>query len=68
MQKVSDADHAMAVLAARDPVRLDLLTRSVLASPETTCRTDRNEYCEWIPAGVAVRPERPVNQGWAPAR
>jgi hypothetical protein len=68
MQKVSDADHAMAVLAARDLPRLQLLTRSVQASPETACRSNRNEYCEWIPAGVALRPERPVNQGWAPAR
>lgn len=68
MQKVSDADHAMAVLAAPDPAQLAVLTRSVQASPKTACRANRNEYCEWIPAGVAVRPERPVNRGWVPAR
>lgn len=68
MQKVSDADHAMAVLAAPDSPRLAVLTRSVQASPETACRTNRGQYCEWIPAGVAVRPERPNGSNWVPAR
>ena len=68
LQKVSDADHAMAVLAAPDSPRLAVLTRSVQASPETACRTNRGQYCEWIPAGVAVRPERPNGSNWVPAR
>ena len=54
--KVSDADHNMAVLAARDPGRLGALTGRVEADPAGACRTTRNEYCEWVPAGVAVRP------------
>jgi hypothetical protein len=68
MQKVSDADHAMAVLAAPDPSRLATLTAEVQTLPETACRISRNEYCEWIPAGVAVRPERLIDQVWKPVR
>lgn len=56
--KVSDADHNMAVLAARDVQRLAALTERVEADPAGACRTTRNEYCEWVPAGVAVRPDR----------
>jgi hypothetical protein len=59
MQKVSQADHNMAVLAATDRQRLQALTQRVQAAPEAECRGNRNEYCEWIPAGVAVRAERP---------
>jgi hypothetical protein len=68
MQKVSDADHAMAVLAAPDSPRLAALTQRVQASPDIGCRNSRNEYCEWIPAGVAVRAERAKGDGWAPVR
>lgn len=60
MQKASNADHAMAVLAARGSDLLEVLTAAVRARPETACRTNRHEYCEWIPAGVAVRAERPA--------
>ena len=68
MQKASDADHSMAVLAARDRTRLQGLTQAVKGTPATACRNSRNEYCEWIPAGVAVRPERPAGPRWLPAR
>lgn len=66
MLKVSDADHNMAVLAAADSARLAALTQSVQAAPATACRVSRNEYCEWIPAGVAVRAERPRGADWVP--
>ena len=68
MRKVSNADHAMAVLAAPDSPGLAALTRRVEASPATACRNNRNEYCEWIPAGVAVRPEYRQGADWIPAR
>ena len=67
MRKVSNADHAMAVLAAPDSQRLAALTHRVQTSP-ATCRNNRNEYCEWIPAGVAVRPEYFKGSDWIPAR
>lgn len=56
--KVSDADHNMAVLGARDMARMAALTQAVQAQPATACKSNRNEYCEWIPAGVAVRVEQ----------
>lgn len=68
MQKVSNSDHATAILAARNAEELDLLTRNVLAQPDTYCRMSRKEYCEWIPAGVAIRPEKLLNEKWVPAR
>ena len=68
MRKVSNADHAMAVLAAPDSPGLAALTRRVEASPATACRNNRNEYCEWVPAGVAVRPEYRKGADWIPAR
>lgn len=66
MLKVSDADHNMAVLAAADSTRLAALTQRVQAAPAIACRASRNEYCEWIPAGVAVRAERSAGAGWVP--
>ena len=57
----------MAVLAAVDSPRLAALTRRVQAAPSTECRVSRNEYCEWIPAGVAVRAEKPRGADWVPA-
>lgn len=65
--RVSSADHNMAVLAARDSRRLAELTERVQAAPATNCARSRNEYCEWIPAGVAVRAERPDGANWKPA-
>ncbi|MBI2688719.1 MAG: hypothetical protein HYX27_20650 [Acidobacteria bacterium] len=65
--RVSDADHNMAVLAAADSQRLAALTQRVQASPATACVNNRNEYCEWVPAGVAMRAEKPNGTGWAPA-
>ncbi len=56
--RVSDAEHNMAVLAARDIKRLAALTERVEADPAGACRTTRDAYCEWVPAGVAVRPGR----------
>lgn len=66
--KVSDADHNMAVLAARDEARLQALTSAVQGDPQGACRSNRNEYCEWIPAGVAMKAERPEGAAWVPAR
>jgi hypothetical protein len=67
-RKISSADHNMAILAAPDPARLEALTRKIQSSPATACRISRRQYCEWIPAGIAVRPERPEGAAWLPAR
>ncbi len=60
--RASAAHHNMALLAARDELRLEQLTQRVEASPETECRSVPGAFCSWIPAGVAVRPETSAGQ------
>jgi hypothetical protein len=70
--RVSQADHDMAVAAAKDTDALDALTRRVQANPADACRTEPGAYCEWIPAGIAVVPQfkKTIDGGfeWVPAR
>jgi hypothetical protein len=70
--RVSQADHDMAVVAARDTAALEAPTRQVLAHPADGCRNTRETACSWIPSGIAVVPEvRHASAGkdaWAPAR
>jgi hypothetical protein len=56
--RVSQADHNMAVVAARRLDNLDLITRQVEADPADGCKSNRDASCSWIPDGIAVRPER----------
>jgi len=69
---VSEADHDMAVAAARDMDALDGLTRRVQANPADACRTEPGAFCAWIPAGIAVVPQFPKKINgtieWVPAR
>jgi len=67
MLRASTADHNMAILAAADATRLADLTRRVQADPSHACVRTRADYCEWVPPGVAVRPERPNGAAWVPA-
>lgn len=70
--RVSQADHDMAVAAAKDMNALDALTRRVMANPADGCKTERGAVCSWIPAGIAATPEVRVMVGgaehWVPAR
>jgi hypothetical protein len=70
--RVSQADHDMAVAAAKDMDALDALTRRVQANPADACRTEPGAFCAWIPAGIAVVPQfkKTIDGGfeWAPAR
>ena len=70
--RVSQADHDMAVAAAKDMDALDALTRRVEANPADGCRSDPGAFCAWIPAGIAVVPQfqKTIDGGveWVPAR
>jgi len=70
--RVSEADHDMAVAAAKDMDGLDALTRRVQANPADACRTEPDAFCAWIPAGIAVVPQfkKTIDGGfeWVPAR
>jgi hypothetical protein len=53
--RASKADHDMAVIGAPDLSTLNAVTREVQAGPADGCRTP---VCQWIPAAIAVRPEK----------
>jgi hypothetical protein len=66
----SDSDHNMAVLAASTPEHLQALTGKVQHSPLQACTLDQTHICVWVPAGIAVRPEKHLaaSDNWVPAR
>jgi hypothetical protein len=71
LQRASQADHNMAVLASNRIDRLLRLTVGVETNP-AACKADGSDFCSWIPVGIAVRPEiqkmvRGVKE-WVPAR
>ncbi len=70
--RVSQADHDMAVVAARDIDRLDALTLRVQANPGEGCLNGLDGFCSWVPQGIAVQPQVESSLGgvatWGPAR
>jgi len=66
--RVSQADHDMAVAAARDLRALQALTTRVIANPADGCRTGGGVACSWVPAGISVVPEVRHADEWTPAR
>jgi len=58
MERASGSDHDMAVLAAKSIDRLSKLTNAVRTDPKEACRSSNDGFCSWIPAGIAVRPEK----------
>jgi hypothetical protein len=71
LRRESETDHDMAILASSKRELLVALTDRVQADPRA-CENVAHAYCSWIPAGIAVRPERQelVNgsESWVPAR
>ena len=61
LTRKSDADHNMALAGAAGRDQIEAFTRAFHDSPTETCvdRPRERIYCEWIPAGMAVRPEVP---------
>jgi hypothetical protein len=72
LARLSQADHNMAVAAAKDIDALEAITRGVLANPSEACHVGVGAFCAWIPAGIAVVPQlRKMVDGavqWVPAR
>jgi hypothetical protein len=54
--RVSQADHDMAIIAANDPTALDQITHDVVDLAR--CEASSLGICTWVPAGVAVAPEK----------
>ncbi len=55
--RVSEADHNMAIVAAKRLDVLNAFTKRLKESP-TVCEANGAIFCAWVPARVAVRPER----------
>ncbi|MDQ2776840.1 MAG: hypothetical protein M3Y57_18260 [Acidobacteriota bacterium] len=55
--RVSQADHNMAIVASKRLDSLNAFTARLKESP-SICRTADGIFCSWVPAGVAVRPEK----------
>jgi hypothetical protein len=55
--RVSQADHNMAIVASRHPESLKAFTARLKEDPGI-CKTDNEIFCSWVPAGIAVRPEK----------
>lgn len=55
--RISQADHNMAVVAARNIDALDAMTRQVQTNPAEGCKVDQRASCAWVPDGIAVRAE-----------
>ena len=55
----TQADHNMAILAAKHLDSLDAFTTRLKANPGV-CTTSASDdiFCSWVPAGIAVRPEK----------
>ena len=53
----SQADHNMAIVAARQVDALNAFTRRLQQNPDL-CSEKQGIFCSWVPAGVAVRPEK----------
>ena len=62
----SESDHEMVIAGADRADRLELLTDRLKAEPVESCRSSTHIYCEWIPYGMAVRPEMMKSGSWAP--
>ena len=56
--RVSEADHNMAILAAKRLEALNAFTKHLKENP-AICGTEQGVFCSWVPAGVAVRPDKP---------
>ena len=56
LQRLSDADHNMAVLAADRMTILEEATKQIRADP-ARCATADGVFCSWVPVHVAVRPD-----------
>jgi hypothetical protein len=56
--RVSQADHNMAIVAAKRVEALNAFTKRLKENP-ALCGTEEGIFCSWVPVGVAVRPDKP---------
>ena len=62
LTRKSDADHNMLIAGVSRLEQWEAFTQAFHGSPSGVCEIyapKRHQYCEWIPAALAVRPEVP---------
>ena len=57
LTRESQADHNMAIVAAKNPLTLKELSDAVTNSAQ--CQTTNDAVCRWVPEGVAVTVDKP---------
>ena len=67
LTRSSDRDHDQAILSASSAGQIELLTNRVQSNPVENCNRQSETTCGWVPAGVAVRPEKKRGREWVPA-
>jgi hypothetical protein len=55
--RVSQSDHNMAITASKSKVALSAFTEELKQNP-SACESNRQVFCSWVPAAIAVRPEK----------
>lgn len=55
--RVSQSDHNMAIVAAKRINSLKAFSAQLKAKP-AACVSNKEIFCTWVPAGIAVRPEK----------
>ena len=67
LTRSSDRDHDQAILSGSSAEQLELITNLVQSNPVEACKAHSGTSCVWVPAGVAVRPEKKRGREWVPA-
>ena len=70
LTRVSQTEHDQAILGSSSLADLDALRRRVEESPAENCKIQPEGVCSWVPAGIAVQPEKKTSSSgktWIPA-
>jgi hypothetical protein len=70
LTRASEMEHDQAILGSSSVADLDLLKRNVEDSPAQNCKIRPEGVCSWVPAGIAVQPEKRADasgKAWIPA-
>ncbi len=70
LTRVSQTEHDQAILGSSSLADLDGLRKRVEESPAKNCKIQPEGICSWVPAGIAVQPEKRTptsGKAWIPA-
>ncbi len=70
LTRASQTEHDQPILGSSSLADLDALRKRVEESPPENCKIQPEGVCSWVPAGIAVQPEKRIPAGgktWIPA-